>query len=95
MNFVIPVGFVSDGATIPRPLWPLLGPPIRNNHLVPSIVHDYLCKMATSYEQRVIGDAVFFTLLREYGVPRWKRCVMYVGVRFWGRWMWRWRNGSS
>ena len=85
----VPAGFESDGASIPQILWPLLGPPIGSSHLIPSIVHDYLCETATTYPQRLLGDAVFFSLLKEHGVPRWKRAIMYLGVRFYGRFVWK------
>lgn len=85
----VPAGFESDGASIPPPLWPILGPPIGSSHLIPSIIHDYLCKTATTYPQRLLGDAVFFCLLKQHDVPRWKRCLMYLGVRFYGRFVWK------
>ncbi|HIE98682.1 MAG TPA: DUF1353 domain-containing protein, partial [Fuerstia sp.] len=39
---VVPAGFVSDGASIPRLFWAIIGPPIGSSHLLPAIVHDYL-----------------------------------------------------
>lgn len=84
----VPAGFESDGASIPRLLWPVIGPPMGESHLVPAIVHDYLCTQAKTYPQRVIGDAIFFWLLRKHEVPYWKRSLMYVAVRLFGRFMW-------
>ena len=90
ISFVVevPKGFVSDGASIPRALWPILGPPIGARHLKPSIVHDLLCVQARTYQERLLGDAVFFKLLTEAGVPAWKRTVMYCGVRAFARVSW-------
>lgn len=85
----VPRDFESDGASIPKPFWLLVGPPIRSEHLIPAIVHDYLCVKAETYQQRVLGDAVFFALLKEHGVSTWKRVIMYLGVRFYGRFVWR------
>jgi len=39
----IPSGFVSDAASIPRLLWPLIGHPFYGQTLLAAIVHDYLC----------------------------------------------------
>ena len=85
----VPRGFVSDGASIPRLLWPILGPPIGDLHLIPAIVHDWLCVQARTYTQRVLADAVFFALLKDYQVPYWKRALLYLGVRWYGRLVWR------
>lgn len=89
----VPVGYETDGASIPRWCWPIIGPPIRSEYLIPSVVHDYLCDSAESYEHRVMADAAFFALLHRYGVPRWKRAAMYLAVRFYGRWAWRRKRG--
>ena len=89
----VPQDFVTDGATIPRFLWPFVGPPMRGGYLVPAIVHDYLCVMAATYQQRVMADGVFFALLHRYKVPAWKRCAMYLGVRFYARLFWRQKAG--
>lgn len=47
------------------------------------------------YSERVLGDAVFFKLLRDYEVPRWKRTLMYIGVRVQGRFTWRKKAGLA
>jgi len=43
-DFVIPAGFKSDGATIPRLLWWFI-PPFKPKYLPAVIVHDYLCNL--------------------------------------------------
>jgi hypothetical protein len=90
---IVPEGFISDGASIPKWIWPILGPPIGSKHLIPSIIHDYLCEQATCYSERVLGDAVFFKLLRDFDIPRWKRTLMYIGVRVQGHFTWRKKAG--
>ena len=85
----VPAGFISDGASIPRPLWAVIGPPIGSDHLIPAVVHDFLCESAITYQQRVLGDAVFFALLKDHNVPAWKRAAMYLAVRFYGRFIWK------
>lgn len=88
----VPAGYVSNGASIPRPLWPIVGHPFQSEFVTPAIIHDYFCDEAAKrgdYHLRVIGDSVFFYLLRDWGVPYWKRAAMYFAVRFWGRWTFR------
>ena len=75
-------------ASIPAILWPILGAPIANRHLKAAIVHDFLCENATTYEQRVLGDAIFFALLKECGVAYWRRACLDAGVRAYARFFW-------
>lgn len=84
----IPFEFVSDGYSIPRIAWIVVGHPYSQDCMIPALVHDYLCDTATDYEQRVLADAVFFLLLKRYGVSRWKRIAFYLAVRCCGRYMW-------
>ena len=91
----IEIGFKTDGASIPRWVWPIVGPPIRSNHFRAAVVHDWLCENAQSYDERLMGDAKFFALLRKYGVPRWKRSVMYLAVRLAGWWTWCHKSRST
>lgn len=84
----IPANDVSDGYTIPRALWWLFGSPLGQPSTIPALVHDYLCKTAKSYQDRVLADAKFFHLLHEYEVEAWKRIPFYLGVRLCGRYMW-------
>ena len=88
IEITVPKGFHSDGASVPAILWPIIGPPIGSPHLIPAIIHDYLCSKARTYPQRVMSDAIFFHMLWVYEVPYWKRCAMYLGVRWFGRFIW-------
>jgi len=88
----LPEGYVFDGASIPRLVWSVIGHPFDPSFLVAAAVHDWYCERATElkdYQLRVIGDAVFFALLRRAGVPWWKRSSMYVAVRSYGLWTFR------
>lgn len=83
----IPPGYRFDGASIPRCLWSLIGSPFEPSLMKAACVHDWYCEhTADCYQSRVIGDAVFFYLLTKAGVARWRRVLMYLGVRlnsFW------------
>jgi hypothetical protein len=83
----VPRGYIFDGASIPRVLWSLIGSPFEPSLMKAACVHDWYCDhSADCYQSRVIGDAVFFYLLTKAGVARWRRVLMYLGVRlnsFW------------
>lgn len=82
---IIPVGFTTDLASVPRILWSIV-PPF-GFHLRASIVHDWLySNKATS---RRVADAIFLDLMKHYGVKFWRRWVMYLAVRSFGWIVWR------
>ncbi len=56
--FVIPAGYKSNGANIPRLFWWLI-PPFKPKYLPAVIVHDYLCDL----EKYEVADVFFEELL--------------------------------
>ena len=78
----IPVGFRSDGESIPRFLWRVLSPQIDFITLGPSIEHDY------RYDQKIGTrkecDLFYRDRLIENGYPKVKAYVTYWGVRLGG-----------
>jgi hypothetical protein len=88
----IPEGYIFDGATIPRLVWSVIGHPFDPKYIDAAAVHDWYCDRAAElrdYQLRVIGDAVFFALLRRAGVSWLKRSSMYLVVRIYGLWRFR------
>lgn len=92
-SFIVPAGFVTDYASIPRLLQNLLPPRGRGNRA--NIAHDYLYQYApidlltnkTITQQRadqikLLGDAWC-------GEPFRRRRAMYRGLRLFGWWTWR------
>jgi hypothetical protein len=73
----VPRGFVTDFASVPRLFWPIFPPSGKWNRA--AVVHDYLCTTKTC--SRFMADAVFREAMRELGVPRWRRVLMYYAVR--------------
>lgn len=83
----IPPGYYFDGASIPRWLWSFIGSPFEPDLMTAACVHDWYCDHSSEcYQSRVIGDAVFFYLLTKAGVARWRRVLMYLGVRLHSFW---------
>lgn len=78
---VVPVGFVSDGASVPRPFWWFM-PPWGSLSTKAALVHDYL--LATrppGYETRKPIDDEFYIALVAIGVDRATAYTAWAGVR--------------
>jgi len=74
---VVPVGFVTNGADIPRVFWSFY-PPNRSDYLPAVIVHDYLCSVR-EYEK---ADRYFREILEALGISEFDIFVLHGGVRF-------------
>lgn len=83
-RIIVPDGFITDFASVPRGLWNLLPRVGRSNRA--AVVHDYL------YQQggisRRVADAVFREALEVSDVG-WRRHLFWVGVRLGGWRPWR------
>ena len=76
----VPEGFVTDFASVPRPLWPVFPP--QGQWCEAAVVHDYLYSSRTC--SRFLADALFRESMHQLGVPLWRRVVMYYAVRLFG-----------
>lgn len=81
-------GFVSDGATIPRILWPLVGPRYDEDSMIGALCHDAL--YAGELCDRETADESLRALLIESGCSPLKARLYYWAVRLcgwvpWGR----------
>ena len=84
-------GTPTDGASIPRLLWGLAGPPLRDARVAgPSGIHDLLYYLAgmTQFSRRD-ADIIFARALRANGVSFLKVLAYYLGVRAGGWLGWR------
>jgi hypothetical protein len=90
---IIPNGFISDGASIPKPLWFLVGYPIESDNLPAALVHDYLCRLEQKNRDTNKSHAytwqevhkIFLHALLDCKVPEWKANLMYRAV--YARWV--------
>ena len=74
-SLVIPAGYKTDGANIPRAFWIVI-PPFKPKYLSAIVVHDYLCDL----EQYRKADKLFEELL--LGVEKsWRTKAMVFAVR--------------
>lgn len=79
-TFTVPVGFRSDGASIPRILWARIGHPLSGRFVRAATLHDWSYRHPSG-ESRATIDARFRRGLEVDGVPWARRWAMYVGVR--------------
>lgn len=82
-TFVVPDGFVTDFASVPRVLVWLV--PRFGRYTPAAVLHDWL--VTAGLTTRVVSsrdaDGLFRRVLRELGVPPVRRWLMWCGVR-WG-----------
>jgi hypothetical protein len=82
IQIFIPEGLVYDGCSIPRAIWSILGGPF-GKHSFGGMVHDHL--YFTRMLPRGIADTVFYDILKNSKVNRFKAWLMYKSVSAFGR----------
>jgi hypothetical protein len=78
-----PKGSKIDGASIPRPLWVMVGSPYTDDYRRASIVHDVACEDPTV--NRKEADVMFYYACLAGGCGPYQAQVLYAGVRI-GAW---------
>ena len=73
----VPVGFITDFASVPRALW-AFEPPI-GRIAKAAVLHDFL--YAGQLRPRIECDRIFYEAMGVLGVPDLKRSIIYAGVR--------------
>lgn len=88
---VVPMGFKTDLASIPRVFWPVFSPGSYDS-IAPAILHDwhYCCSKDVS---RKTADSIFYASLRQHGMGKTQAFIYYLGVRLMG-WPF-YRNGDD
>ena len=86
---VVPVGFQTDLATVPRfpGLFLIFGGKARRA----AILHDYLYFTA---QDRAYADRVFYEAMK-HEEPAWRRAIMWLGVRAGGWVLYPWAKVSE
>lgn len=93
MTIVAPKGMITDFASTPRFLWPIF-PPF-GKYSQAAVLHDYIYNAPGLDISRKRADAIFLEAMAASGVPGWKRTVMYLGVRLFGRFAYAPRTDGS
>jgi hypothetical protein len=80
----VPAGFVCDGASIPRILWPLAGGPFEGTHRNGALFHDYLywrSRQGCALGTRKDADRIFYQIMRLFGHSVWSARSKWSAVR--------------
>lgn len=85
IRWIIEKGEVTNGADIPRLLWPVAGGPFEGKHRIASIFHDKYCRT----KERSWRDThwMFYEAMLAAGVREFEADLKYIAVyRFGPRW---------
>ena len=85
-HIFIEKGFSYDGASIPWPLWPILGHPMHPRLCTAAGIHD---KGYRGVLPRDVADLMFYNVLLDHGYPKCKAKIAYLGVRLFGGFYYR------
>jgi hypothetical protein len=77
-RYEVPGGTVVNGASIPWPLWSIIGSPWTGRYREASVVHDYHCEIKKLTWQAVHRN--FYTAMRANGVDEVQAKIMYAAV---------------
>lgn len=84
-SWPVPSGVELDGASIPQPLWSIIGGPFEGRYRDASIVHDHYCDDKSRPWQDT--HRMFYSAMRCSGVGGAKARIMFYAVyRFGPRW---------
>jgi len=79
-HVVVPVGFSTDGASVPKAIWWLYHP--LGKYFRAAVIHDWFC--VTHSVDHVTAAKVFREAMQVCGVNKWRRQKMYLAVRYFG-----------
>ena len=83
IGIIVPKGFVTDFASIPRIFWSIIPPTGR--YTKAAVLHDFLYSIDSNYGlRRKQCDLIFLKAMKILKVKKWKRIIMYLGVRLFG-----------
>jgi len=80
----VPVGYITDFASVPRVFWPLISP--IDNHAKAGALHDFL--YTEGKHTRKECDKIFKEALIVLETKPWKVWCMYKFCRWFGWWKW-------
>ena len=82
---VVPTGFITDFASIPRIFWQLL--PSDGIYTYPAVIHDYL--YWSQHTERKTADKIFRYAMQDFNVDDSTVTAIYTAVRLGGGLAWR------
>ena len=88
MVVIVPAGFESDGASVPRFLWSSVSSQIDPRTLAAAIAHDYIYRNHPEGWTREMADDMFYDICRSDGLCWWSSQKAYWGIRLFGGSAW-------
>ena len=88
-SFLIPRGFESDGASVPRLFWRVVFPNSDSHATTAGICHDFIYRTQPEGWTRKDADRMFLALLVEFGTGPLRAYIAYAAVRLFGGIAWR------
>lgn len=73
-----PMGYTTDGATIPRVFWTFVGSPFQPKFMQAAIIHDWMCNGGYSVDEM---SNLFYCILIDNGVGKIRARIMERAVR--------------
>lgn len=80
-EIIVPDGFITDFASIPRIFWSILPP--NGRYTKAAVIHDYLYQNAIHSKE--YADKVFHEAMLVLGVNRRTAWIMYQAVKLFGK----------
>lgn len=90
-RYVVPAGFVSDGASIPKIFWPVITSPFNPKIIRGAIIHDYLYRVHVV--SRRVADEKLRSVIISDGFPKETSETVFSAVRVGGKSAYK--NGPS
>jgi len=82
-TLTVPRGFISDGASIPKAAWSVVGHPFAR-FLEECVIHDWFYSSHNRFFTRLQGDNILRELMWNRGLPLWKVASFWLAVRLGG-----------
>jgi hypothetical protein len=90
VEWPVPTGAETDGASIPQVFWSIAGGPFEGPYRDAAVVHDYYCQMRSRSWRDT--HLVFYNAMRAAGVGEVKAKTLYGAVYYFGP---RWGIGAA
>lgn len=82
---IVPIGFKTDFASIPRIVWPIVSP--FDEYAKAAVLHDWMYYKGMYSRKK--SDEIFNEAMKVLDTPEWKRLLVYFFVRLCSWWTWK------